>query len=57
MKQQDLASCSQSSDEINEGLQVMLEIPKRANDAMHVSNIVNMDGDYGDVIMQNGFQV
>jgi len=53
----DLASCCKSSEEINEGLQVMLEIPKRANDAMHVSNIVSMDGDYGDVIMQNGFQV
>lgn len=32
-----LACCEEGKGEIREGLDVMLSVPKRANDAMHVS--------------------
>lgn len=32
-----LACCEEGKGEIKEGLDVMLSVPKRANDAMHVS--------------------
>lgn len=32
-----MACCEEGKGEIKEGLDVMLSVPKRANDAMHVS--------------------
>lgn len=37
MLQELLACCEEGKGEIKEGLDVMLSVPKRANDAMHVS--------------------
>ena len=58
---QELASCCKSEkSEIHDGLEVMLSVPRKANDALHLTmmsgfneNITNE----GDVIVQNSFQV
>jgi len=57
----ELASCCKSEkSEIHDGLEVMLSVPRKANDALHLTmmsgfneNITNE----GDVIVQNSFQV
>lgn len=36
-EQELLTCCEEGKGEIKEGLEVMLSVPKRANDAMHVS--------------------
>ena len=58
---QDLASCCNNGEkgEIHDGLEVMLSVPRRANDALHLSMMVNHEtiADQGDVVLQNSFQV
>uniref|UniRef100_A0A8C9XHR0 non-specific serine/threonine protein kinase n=1 Tax=Sander lucioperca TaxID=283035 RepID=A0A8C9XHR0_SANLU len=46
--------------EIKDGLEVMLSVPKRANDAMHLSMLDGFDGNIdsqGELILQESFQV
>ncbi|XP_033628960.1 kalirin-like [Asterias rubens] len=55
-----LACCEEGKGEIREALEVMLMVPKRANDAMHLSMLDGMDGHLdanGEVILQDSFQV
>ncbi|ALC42943.1 trio, partial [Drosophila busckii] len=56
----DLLSCCESSQgEIKEGLEVMLNVPKKANDAMHLSLLENCDvsmDKLGEVVLQDAFQ-
>lgn len=58
----DLLSCCEKGQEgeIKEGLEVMLKVPKKANDAMHFSNLegcdISMD-QLGEVILQDVFTV
>ena len=58
---QDLASCCQSDkSEIKDGLDVMLSVPRRANDALHIGMIRGFDEDIklqGEIIVQDSFQV
>ncbi|XP_030830052.1 kalirin [Strongylocentrotus purpuratus] len=55
-----LATCEEGRGEIQDALDVMLTVPKKANDAMHVSMLEGFD-DYlrahGEVILQDAFQV
>lgn len=47
-------NCSQ------DGLEVMLSVPKKANDAMHLSNLEGCDvpmDSLGEVVLQDSFQV
>uniref|UniRef100_H2XVV8 DH domain-containing protein n=1 Tax=Ciona intestinalis TaxID=7719 RepID=H2XVV8_CIOIN len=57
----DLASCCKSEiSEINDGLEVMLSVPRRANDALHLSMMTGFAGDVaqlGEIVMQETFQV
>ncbi|KAL0280126.1 UNVERIFIED_CONTAM: hypothetical protein PYX00_001517 [Menopon gallinae] len=57
----DLQSCCQEGQgEIKDGLEVMLNVPKKANDAMHLSLLENCDvslDKLGEVILQDTFQV
>ncbi|KAK6627027.1 hypothetical protein RUM44_009504 [Polyplax serrata] len=57
----DLQSCCQEGQgEIKDGLEVMLNVPKKANDAMHLSHLENCDislDKLGEVILQDTFQV
>lgn len=43
-----LACCEEGKGEIKEGLDVMLSVPKRANDAMHVSML---DGNCSSILL------
>lgn len=56
-----LQSCDEfGQNEIKDGLDVMMSVPKKANDAMHLSMLVNCDiasASLGDVILQDHFQV
>ncbi|KAH8395569.1 hypothetical protein KR222_000041 [Zaprionus bogoriensis] len=56
----DLLSCCEGSHgEIKEGLEVMLNVPKKANDAMHLSLLENCDvsiDKLGEVVLQDAFQ-
>nr|XP_039274741.1 kalirin-like isoform X3 [Styela clava] len=55
-----LACCKDEPGEIKDGLEVMMTIPRKANDALHVSLIEGYDEDIafmGDVILQDVFQV
>ncbi|XP_034481453.1 triple functional domain protein isoform X1 [Drosophila innubila] len=56
----DLLSCCEGSHgEIKEGLEVMLNVPKKANDAMHLSLLENCDvsiDKLGEVVLQEAFQ-
>ncbi|KAL7734189.1 hypothetical protein ACLKA6_011864 [Drosophila palustris] len=56
----DLLSCCEGSHgEIKEGLEVMLNVPKKANDAMHLSLLENCDvsiDKLGEVVLQEPFQ-
>uniref|UniRef100_A0A3P8NU67 Kalirin RhoGEF kinase b n=1 Tax=Astatotilapia calliptera TaxID=8154 RepID=A0A3P8NU67_ASTCA len=55
-----LACCEEGKGEIKEGLDVMLSVPKRANDAMHVS-MLEGDTEYfsheGELLLQDSFLV
>ncbi|XP_076272417.1 trio Rho guanine nucleotide exchange factor isoform X4 [Rhynchophorus ferrugineus] len=57
----DLQSCcNEGQGEIKDGLEVMLNVPKKANDAMHLSLLEGCDvssDKLGEVILQDAFQV
>ncbi|XP_071053767.1 triple functional domain protein isoform X4 [Onthophagus taurus] len=57
----DLQSCCQEGQgEIKDGLEVMLNVPKKANDAMHLSLLEGCDisvDKLGEVILQDAFSV
>lgn len=45
---------------VQDGLEVMLSVPKKANDAMHLSNLEGCDvptDSLGEVVLQDSFQV
>ncbi|XP_067366438.1 triple functional domain protein isoform X5 [Channa argus] len=55
-----LTCCEEGKGEIKDGLEVMLSVPKRANDAMHLSMLEGFDGNIdsqGELILQESFQV
>lgn len=56
-----LQSCDETGqNEIKDGLEVMMSVPKKANDAMHLSMLVGCDipiQSFGEVILQDSFQV
>lgn len=56
-----LQSCDENGqNEIKDGLEVMMSVPKKANDAMHLSMLVGCDipiTSLGEVILQDSFQV
>ncbi|KAI4579141.1 hypothetical protein MJT46_000509, partial [Ovis ammon polii x Ovis aries] len=55
-----LTCCEEGKGELKEGLEVMLSVPKRANDAMHVSMLEGFDENLdvqGELILQDAFQV
>ncbi|XP_037067885.1 triple functional domain protein-like [Pollicipes pollicipes] len=56
----DLLSCCDGHGEIKDGLEVMMNVPKKANDAMHLSMLEYCDVDVdtlGEVILQDCFLV
>ena len=58
----DLLSCCGESEpgEIRDGLEVCLNVPKKANDALHLSMLDGCDLSHeqlGEVILQESFQV
>ncbi|XP_031622402.1 kalirin isoform X2 [Contarinia nasturtii] len=57
----DLQSCcDEGQGEIRDGLEVMLNVPKKANDAMHLSNLEQCDipiDNLGEVVLQDSFLV
>ncbi|XP_053482979.1 kalirin [Ictalurus furcatus] len=55
-----LSCCEEGKGEIKDGLEVMLAVPKRANDAMHLSMLEGFDENLdvqGELILQDTFQV
>lgn len=56
-----LQSCDElGQNEIKDGLEVMMSVPKKANDAMHLSMLIGCDipiQSLGEVILQDSFQV
>uniref|UniRef100_A0A8B9LTK4 non-specific serine/threonine protein kinase n=1 Tax=Astyanax mexicanus TaxID=7994 RepID=A0A8B9LTK4_ASTMX len=55
-----LSCCEEGKGEIKDGLEVMLGVPKRANDAMHLSMLEGFDENMdvqGELILQDTFQV
>ncbi|XP_018428257.1 PREDICTED: kalirin-like [Nanorana parkeri] len=53
-----LTCCEEGKGEIKDGLEVMLSVPKRANDAMHVSMLEGeRAATNGELILQDAFQV
>ncbi|XP_043549661.1 kalirin isoform X2 [Chiloscyllium plagiosum] len=55
-----LTCCEEGKGELKDGLEVMLSVPKRANDAMHVSMLEGFDENFdvqGELILQDTFQV
>jgi triple functional domain protein len=55
-----LGCCEEGQGEIKDGLEVMLNVPKKANDAMHLSLLEGCDiplEKLGEVILQENFQV
>ncbi|XP_015250189.1 PREDICTED: kalirin-like [Cyprinodon variegatus] len=55
-----LACCEEGKGEIKEGLDVMLSVPKRANDAMHVSMLEGLEEGLevqGELLLQDTFLV
>ncbi|KAM5157235.1 triple functional domain protein isoform 1-T1 [Mantella aurantiaca] len=55
-----LTCCEEGKGEIKDGLEVMLSVPKRANDAMHLSMLEGFDENVesqGELILQESFQV
>ncbi|KAM9308253.1 triple functional domain protein [Gastrophryne carolinensis] len=55
-----LTCCEEGKGEIKDGLEVMLSVPKRANDAMHLSMLEGFDENIesqGELILQETFQV
>ncbi|XP_076313108.1 LOW QUALITY PROTEIN: triple functional domain protein-like [Tachypleus tridentatus] len=55
-----LSCCEEGQGEIKDGLDVMLNVPKKANDAMHLSMLEGCDvslDQLGEVVLQDTFQV
>ncbi|XP_013864658.1 triple functional domain protein [Austrofundulus limnaeus] len=55
-----LTCCEEGKGEIKDGLEVMLSVPKKANDAMHLSMLEGFDENLesqGELILQDSFQV
>ncbi|XP_046902206.1 kalirin isoform X4 [Hypomesus transpacificus] len=55
-----LTCCEEGKGEIKDGLEVMLSVPKRANDAMHIAMLEGFDENLdvqGELILQDTFQV
>ncbi|KAB5586590.1 hypothetical protein PHYPO_G00003450 [Pangasianodon hypophthalmus] len=55
-----LTCCEEGKGEIKDGLEVMLSVPKKANDAMHLSMLEGFDENLesqGELILQESFQV
>ncbi|XP_026012514.1 triple functional domain protein isoform X9 [Astatotilapia calliptera] len=55
-----LTCCEEGKGEIKDGLEVMLSVPKKANDAMHLSMLEGFDENIesqGELILQDSFQV
>uniref|UniRef100_A0A672LU48 Triple functional domain protein-like n=1 Tax=Sinocyclocheilus grahami TaxID=75366 RepID=A0A672LU48_SINGR len=55
-----LTCCEEGKGEIKDGLEVMLSVPKKANDAMHLSLLEGFDENIesqGELILQESFQV
>uniref|UniRef100_A0A673HK75 non-specific serine/threonine protein kinase n=1 Tax=Sinocyclocheilus rhinocerous TaxID=307959 RepID=A0A673HK75_9TELE len=55
-----LTCCEEGKGEIKDGLEVMLSVPKRANDAMHLSMLEGFDENIesqGELILQEAFHV
>ncbi|XP_067891435.1 kalirin isoform X2 [Heterodontus francisci] len=55
-----LTCCEEGKGELKDGLEVMLSVPKKANDAMHVSMLEGFDENFdvqGELILQDTFQV
>ncbi|XP_022243783.1 triple functional domain protein-like [Limulus polyphemus] len=55
-----LSCCEEGQGEIKDGLDVMLNVPKKANDAMHLSMLDGCDvslDQLGEVVLQDTFQV
>ncbi|KAM4028786.1 triple functional domain protein isoform 9-T11 [Anomaloglossus baeobatrachus] len=55
-----LTCCEEGKGEIKDGLEVMLSVPKRANDAMHLSMLEGFEENFdsqGELILQDSFQV
>uniref|UniRef100_S4R977 Trio Rho guanine nucleotide exchange factor n=1 Tax=Petromyzon marinus TaxID=7757 RepID=S4R977_PETMA len=55
-----LTCCDERTGELKEALEVMLSVPKRANDAMHLSMLEGFDENLdaqGELILQESFQV
>uniref|UniRef100_A0A8C4NB02 Trio Rho guanine nucleotide exchange factor a n=2 Tax=Eptatretus burgeri TaxID=7764 RepID=A0A8C4NB02_EPTBU len=55
-----LTCCQEGTGELKEALEVMLSVPKRANDAMHLSMLDGFDENLdaqGELILQESFQV
>ncbi|KAM9852577.1 LOW QUALITY PROTEIN: triple functional domain protein-like [Aulostomus maculatus] len=55
-----LTCCEEGKGEIKDGLEVMLSVPKKANDAMHLSMLDGFDGNIdsqGELILLESFQV
>ncbi|XP_073703801.1 triple functional domain protein [Garra rufa] len=55
-----LTCCEEGKGEIKDGLEVMLNVPKKANDAMHLSMLEGFDENIesqGELILQESFQV
>nr|XP_033331706.1 triple functional domain protein isoform X2 [Megalopta genalis] len=54
------ACCQEGQGEIKDGLEVMLNVPKKANDALHLSMLEGCDvriDTLGDVVLQDSFTV
>ncbi|TWW80452.1 Kalirin, partial [Takifugu flavidus] len=55
-----LSCCEEGKGEIKDGLEVMLGVPKRANDAMHLAMLEGFEENLevqGELILQDSFQV
>ncbi|XP_072301119.1 kalirin isoform X3 [Eucyclogobius newberryi] len=55
-----LSCCEEGKGEIKDGLEVMLGVPKRANDAMHLAMLEGFEDSVeaqGELILQDSFQV
>ncbi|CAG5121035.1 unnamed protein product, partial [Candidula unifasciata] len=55
-----LTCCEEHTGEIKEALEVMMNVPKKANDAMHLSMLEGLEDSlqaYGEVLLQDNFTV
>ncbi|CAF1199006.1 unnamed protein product [Adineta steineri] len=57
-----MSCCEESKGEVKEGYDLMCSVPKKANDAMHLSYLEELESGLtkealGDVLLQNSFQI